>query len=88
MFSYMPRKVLMGAIAIIGAIGMTGIVGAPASALKVETQKICAYEYNNQCVTWVTTEDTCRNIFNITDSAFKQRACSIWATTGVVTVIP
>lgn len=52
------------------------------------TNGICAYEYQGRCVTWVTTEDTCRNILNITTDTRKHTACSIWKTQGIVTVWP
>ncbi|HXG71260.1 hypothetical protein [Plantibacter sp. RU18] len=66
--------------------------GTPASANSTDVQpderKPCLYEYGSRCVTWVTNDYTCKNIFQITTNYEKRKACSIYATVGIVTVWP
>ena len=72
-----------------------GMLAAPASATAAPidgggptTNRPCAYEYQAQCVTWVTTDYSCYHIFEITSDTRKHKACSIWYSTGLVTVWP
>lgn len=56
-------------------------------AVEVTPLKECAYEYQAQCVRWVTTNDTCYRIFERTTDAFKRQACAIFVSQGIVTVL-
>lgn len=50
--------------------------------------KPCNYVWGSRCVSWVTTDYSCRNIFQITSDPLKHRACSIYVNKGIVTVWP
>lgn len=67
---------------------LLGFTAGPASAADVSFFKERAYEYQARCVRWVATNDTCYRIFERTTDAFKQRACTIFVSQGVVTVLP
>ncbi|MFF2277950.1 hypothetical protein [Agromyces sp. NPDC058126] len=81
------RFMALAATAVVALGALLGLAAAPASATEISPRKVCAYEYQARCVTWVTTNDTCYRIFERTTDAFKRQACAIYNTQGIVTVI-
>lgn len=46
-------------------------------------RRACAYEYQGRCYTWLTDDNTCRDIFATDAPMYRKTACAIYANTGI-----